>query len=262
MPRLAVIGAGMMGEALCRGLLRAGWDAGDLVVADAQPGRVEQVSRELGVEAAHDNAGAAASAGAVLLAVKPQDAATVLGSLGGVPPAVLSIVAGLRTQTVSEALGGEASIVRAMPNTPARIGRGVTALAPGARAEEATRKLAEEVFGAVGPTVWVAEDDLDAVTALSGSGPAYVFLVAEAMVEAGVTLGLPRDVATTLAFSTIEGAGGMLVETGEHPAVLRAQVTSPGGTTAAALSVLEGMAVRAAFVEAIRAAQRRSRELG
>jgi pyrroline-5-carboxylate reductase len=263
--KLAVIGSGMMGSALVRGLLAAGWSPGDVVMTDSVDERVEAARAELGVQATSDNQEAASGADGVLLAVKPQDAPGVLDVLRaalGPGTGVLSICAGLRTETIEGALDGEPSVVRAMPNTPARVGKGVTALSEGRFCTPATRKLAADIFGVVGPVVWVDEKHLDAVTALSGSGPAYVFLVAEAMVEAGVSMGLPRDVAETLTYSTIEGAGRMLTELDEHPAQLRAQVTSPGGTTVAALSVLEAMAVRAAFGEAIRAAQRRSRELG
>lgn len=264
MARLAVIGAGTMGEALARGLLGSGWAPDDLVLADVRDARLETVRSSLDVTVSADNREAISKADAALLAVKPQDARAMLEGLGGAcpPDGLLSIVAGLPTEAIEELVGGEPSVVRAMPNTPARFGAGVTALAPGRWAKEATRELAGEVFAAVGPVVWVDEGHMDAVTALSGSGPAYVFLVAEAMVEGGVNLGLPRDVAETLTYATIHGAGRMLTDAGEHPAVLRGQVTSPGGTTAAALTVLEGMAVRAAFGEAIRAAQRRSRELG
>jgi pyrroline-5-carboxylate reductase len=261
MARLAVIGAGMMGEALTAGLLRAGWAAADIVLTDVRSEHLQAVGGRLGVRVSEDNADAASDAEAVLLAVKPPDAAGALDGLRG-DVGVISIVAGLRIASLEDALGHGAAVVRAMPNTPARVGKGVTALAPGNGATAAIRKIATEVFAAVGPVVWVKEDYLDAVTAVSGSGPAYVFLVAEAMVDGGVALGLPRDVAETLAYSTIEGAGKMLVDTGDHPAALRAQVTSPGGTTAAALIVMEAMAVRAAFIEAIRAAHRRSRELG
>jgi pyrroline-5-carboxylate reductase len=175
---------------------------------------------------------------------------------------LVSIVAGLRTSKIEETIGGNASVVRAMPNTPARVGKGVTALAPGSAAVDATKDLAAAVFSAVGPVVWLSEEQLDAVTALSGSGPAYVFLLAEAIVDAGVHLGLPADVAATLAFETIEGAGRMLTQTGIDPATLRAQVTSKGGTTEAAIAVFEDAGLRKIVAEAMTAAQRRSRELG
>jgi pyrroline-5-carboxylate reductase len=254
----------MMGEALARGLLDAGWSPDELILADVVQSRLDDVGKTLGTATTADALEAATEAGGVVLAVKPQDAAEALDRIAGAlgEGGLVSIVAGLRIASLEEQLGGRPSVVRAMPNTPARVGKGVTALSPGRFATDATRELADAVFTAVGPVVWLSEDKLDAVTALSGSGPAYVFLVAEAMVDAGVALGLPRDVAETLAFATIEGSGTMLRETGEPPAVLRAQVTSPGGTTAAALAVLEAMAVRAAFGGALRAAHRRSEELG
>lgn len=263
-PRLAFVGAGMMGEALARGLIESGWSPSELVLADIRAERLEELGKSLSCATTSDALEAATDATATVLAVKPEEAAAALDRIAGAfgDGGLISIVAGLTTASIEEQLSGKPSVVRAMPNSPARVNKGVTALAAGRYATDETKDLAESVFAAVGPVVWLSEDKLDAVTALSGSGPAYVFLVAEAMVDAGVALGLPRDVAETLAFATIEGSGKMLREAGEPPAVLRAQVTSPGGTTAAALAVLEAMAVRAAFGEAIRAAQRRSRELG
>lgn len=262
--RLAFIGAGMMGEALARGLIASGWEPGDLVLADVRPERVEEISSTLGAQATTDPVRAAASADGVLLAVKPQDAATAIDALAGHvgSSGLVSIVAGLKTSSIEERLGDGASVVRAMPNTPARVGKGVTALAAGRSASEATRKLAADIFDAVGPVVWLEEAQLDAVTAVSGSGPAYVFYLAEAMVEAGVSLGLARDVAETLTFATIEGSGRMLVELDTQPSVLRKQVTSPGGTTEAAIGVLDERDVRAVIAEALAAARRRSVELG
>lgn len=262
--KVAFIGAGMMGEALARGLLNAGWSPDEIVLADVREEILSDLGSSLGCETTTDPLEAVSGATGAILAVKPQDAASALDRVAGAigQGGLVSIVAGMRTTAIEEALSGRPSVVRAMPNTPARVGKGVTALAEGRYVTDETKELAEAVFSAVGPVVWLAEDKLDAVTALSGSGPAYVFLVAEALVEAGVALGLPRDVAETLTFATIEGAGSMLRQTGEAPAVLRAQVTSPGGTTAAALAVIEAMAVRAAFGEAVRAAHRRSQELG
>ena len=262
--RLAIVGVGMMGEALARGLIDAGWSPSDIVVTDAVASRAEEVAKMLGALRADDAKTAADGADGVLLAVKPQDARGALSELAGAigSSGLVSIVAGMKTSTIEDCLGADASVVRAMPNTPARVGKGVTALAAGAHTSEATRELADAVFSSVGPVVWLDESKLDAVTALSGSGPAYVFLVAEALVDAGVALGLPRDVAETLTYATLEGSAKMLRETGEVPAVLRAQVTSPGGTTAAALAVLEARAVRAAFGEALKAARDRSVELG
>lgn len=262
--RVALIGAGMMGEALARGLLSAGWTPDELVLADIRGDRLEEMGKALGCATTTDALEAVADATGTILAVKPQDASTVLDRMAGAlgEGGIVSIVAGLTTSAIEEQLKSRPSVVRAMPNTPARVGKGVTALSEGRYTTDQTKSLADAVFSSVGPVVWLSEDKLDAVTALSGSGPAYIFLVAEALVDAAVALGLPRDVAETLATATIEGSGSMLRETGEPAAVLRAQVTSPGGTTAAALAVLEAMAVRAAFGEALRAAHKRSRELG
>jgi pyrroline-5-carboxylate reductase len=262
--KLAIVGAGMMGEALARGLFASGWAPDDLVLVDIRSDRLDEIGAALGVETSDDSSVASKQAAGVLLAVKPQDAPTALeqiaSSIGSA--GLVSIVAGLTTATIEGHLGHGSSVVRAMPNTPARVGKGVTALASGSHATKATRNLGEAVFSAVGPVVWLDEEQLDAVTALSGSGPAYVFYLAEAMVDAGVELGLARDVAETLAFATIEGAGVMLQQTGEQPATLRQQVTSPGGTTAAAIEVLETKQARVLIAEALRAARDRSRELG
>jgi pyrroline-5-carboxylate reductase len=262
--RLAIVGAGMMGEALSRGLFAAGWKPTDVVMCDIRADRLAEIADALGVATTTDPVDACGKASGVLLAVKPQDAdvalRTISDSVGSA--GLVSIVAGLRTATIEEHLGHGASVVRAMPNTPARVGKGVTALATGSHATKATRDLAESVFSGVGPVVWLEEAQLDAVTALSGSGPAYVFYLAEALVASAVGLGLDREVAETLAFATIEGAGVMLRETGEQPDVLRAQVTSPGGTTAAAIAVLDERSVREAFNAAVDAACKRSKELG
>lgn len=262
--RLAIVGAGMMGEAIARGLFKNGWSPDDLILADVRSDRLDEIGSSLGVDTSSDSPQACAQAAGVLLAVKPQDADVALGSIADSigKAGLVSIVAGMKTSAIEKHLGHGSSVVRAMPNTPARVGKGVTALATGSHAVVATRSLAEGVFSSVGPVVWLDEELLDAVTAVSGSGPAYVFYLAEAMVEAGIELGLPKDVASTLAFATIEGAGVMLQSTGEEPEVLRAQVTSPGGTTAAAIGVLDERSVKGLFIEALRAAAVRSRELG
>ena len=253
-----------MGEALARGLLEAGWTVDDLIFCDVVPERLEQIESSLGSATTSDAAEACSQAGGALLAVKPQDAQTALEQIA---PAVgkdglLSIVAGMRTSKIEETLGHGSSVVRAMPNTPARVMKGVTALATGSHPTRATRNLAEAVFSSVGPVVWLEEEQLDAVTALSGSGPAYVFYLAEMIVDAAVALGLPQNIAETLAFATIEGAGTMLIQTREQPAVLREQGTSPGGTTAAAIAVLEDAGTRRIFDDALKAAWARSKELG
>src|SRR5215210_3698850 len=257
---LLIVGGGRMGEALLGGLLAAGRAAEELAVAEVSPARREALA------AAHPGVtvvGAPVAAPAAVLAVKPGDVAAAARAVADAgAERVLSVAAGVTTAAIEEAAGGRLRVVRAMPNTPALIGAGAAAISPGSAAGEEDMAWAEEILGAVGVVVRVAEKDLDAVTGLSGSGPAYVFLVAEAMADAGVLGGLPRDVAETLAFQTLLGSARLLVQGGSGPAALRAAVTSPGGTTAAGLRELERHGVRAAFLEAVTAATERSRELG
>src|SRR4051794_24127012 len=259
-PVLLIVGGGRMGEALLGGLLAAGRPAASLAVVEVSPVRRDQLA------AAHPEVTltkAPVSAPDAVLAVKPGDlgaAAAAVADAGG--ERVLSVAAGVTTAAIETACGGRLRVVRAMPNTPALIGAGAAGISPGARAGEEDLAWAEAVLGAVGVVVRVPEKQLDAVTGLSGSGPAYVFLVAEAMAEAGVLNGLPRDTAETLAFETLAGAARLLAEGDTSPADLRAAVTSPGGTTAAGLAELERKGARAAFLDAVSAATRRSRELG
>ncbi len=245
-----------MGAALAGGLLAAGRD---LTVVEADPGRRSELARD------HPGLDLAATpppdAADVVLAVKPADGETACRQLTG-PERVLSIMAGVTLARLETWLGPSVAVLRAMPNTPALIGAGVSAVAAGTAAADGDLVWAEAVLGAVGVVVRLPEASLDAVTGLSGSGPAYVFLVAEALVEAGVLVGLPRPVSRTLALHTLAGAGRLLLESGEEPETLRAQVTSPGGTTAAGLRVLEARALRSALLEAVAAATERSRELG
>ena len=256
---LALVGGGRMGAALLGGLLGAGWEPGRLTVVEAVEARRRELADQFpGVRVVAEPPGG----GGAVLAVKPGDvpaAAEALAAAG--VDRVVSIAAGVRL-AVLEATLAEVPVVRAMPNTPALVGAGVTAIAPGTRAGEEDLAWAEEVLGAVGRVVRVAEPLLDAVTGLSGSGPAYVFLVAEALIDAGVLVGLPRDLSATLAVQTLLGAARLLAETGDAPEALRAAVTSPGGTTAAGLRALEAAGVRAAFLDAVSAATARSRELG
>jgi pyrroline-5-carboxylate reductase len=257
---LQIVGGGRMGEALLGGLLAAGRSAESLAVVEVAAARRAQLAEaHPGVSVAD----APVEAPDALLAVKPGD---VPASAAGVADAgaerVLSVAAGVTTRAIEEAADGRLRVVRAMPNTPALIGAGAAAIARGADATDEDMAWAEEVLGAVGVVVRVPEKQLDAVTGLSGSGPAYVFLVAEALAEAGVLNGLPRDVAESLAFQTLLGAARLVAEGDAGPAELRAAVTSPGGTTAAGLQELERHAVRAAFLDAVTAATRRSRELG
>lgn len=264
MTKLAIIGAGMMGEALARGLLSTtDWTGSDLVLCDVRSERLDELGTALGSEVTDSAPDAASKASGVLLAVKPQDSVGVLGAIAGKvgPSGLVSIVAGVRTAVLEEGIGG-GSVVRAMPNTPARISKGVTALCAGSATSRDSKELAEEIFSGVGPVLWLDEDKLDAVTAVSGSGPAYVFYLAEAMVAAATDLGLDLEIAKTLAFRTIEGAGAMLNTTGLDPAELRRQVTSPGGTTAAAISVFESERFTDLVKNALSAARDRSVELG
>jgi pyrroline-5-carboxylate reductase len=257
---LLIVGGGRMGEALVSGLLAAGRAAGELTVAEVSRARREELA------AAHPGVAvveAPVRAAAAVLAVKPgdvADAARAVADAGA--DRALSVAAGVTTAAIEAAAGGRLRVVRAMPNTPAFVGAGAAAISPGSTATKEDLAWAEEVLGAVGVVVRVKEKDLDAVTGLSGSGPAYVFLVAEALAEAGVLAGLARDVAEALAFQTLLGSARLLVEGSDGPAALRAAVTSPGGTTAAGLRELERHGVRAAFLDAVTAATGRSRELG
>ena len=257
---LLIVGGGKMGEALLAGLLAAGRPAGEIVVAEVSRARREELT------AAHPGVAvveAPVPAGAAVLAVKPGDvtgAARAVAQVG--VQRVLSVAAGVTTQTIEAAAGRQLAVVRAMPNTPALIRAGAAAISPGSAAGEEDLAWAEEVLEAVGMVVRVPEKALDAVTGLSGSGPAYVFLVAEAMIDAGVLAGLSRDVAETLTIRTLLGSARLLSDAVDSPAALRAAVTSPGGTTAAGLRELERRGVRAAVLDAVMAAAERSRELG
>lgn len=253
-----------MGEAIFSGLIASGWAPADILVCDKRTERTSELVDAYGVAAA-DPATAVARAETVLLAVKPTDVTGVLADFGSrlMPETlVLSVCAGVTLAALEGALPGGTPVVRAMPNTPARVGEGITAISPGTHAAEAHLARATDILAAVGKVVTVPESQQDAVTAISGSGPAYLFLVAEALIEGGVHLGLPRETASQLAVQTLFGSATLLSRTGEHPALLRENVTSPGGTTAAALRRLEDDGLRAAFLAATEAARDRSRELG
>ncbi|MFC5997405.1 pyrroline-5-carboxylate reductase [Quadrisphaera sp. GCM10027208] len=260
---VAVLGAGVMGETLVSGLLRAGWSSDDIVITERRPERAAELAERYGVRVL-DNAGAAALADTVVLVVKPQDMAALLEEIAGAlrPGAlVVSIAAGISTAFVESRLPAGTPVVRVMPNTPALVDEGMAAVSPGAHCDEEHLQRAEAMLRATGRVLRVPEHHQDAVTAISGSGPAYIFYVVEAMIEAGVLLGLPRATATELVVQTLYGAATMLRETGEHPTVLREQVSSPAGTTMAALRQLDDHKVRAAFLTAMEAARDRSREL-
>lgn len=249
-----------MGEALLGGLLAAGRPPADLAVVEPAAERRQVLEARFPGVTQSDTS---LEANGVVLAVKPGHAAAAAGAAGRAGcRRLLSVAAGVTTATLEAALPEGTPVVRAMPNTPALIGAGAAAVAGGRAVTEADLGWAEEVLGAVGVVVRVAEPLLDAVTGLSGSGPAYLFLVAEALIDAGVLVGLPRDVATTLAVQTLLGSARLLAEGADGPEALRAAVTSPGGTTAAGLAVLEDRAVRAAFLAAVRAATERSQALG
>lgn len=261
MVALQVVGGGRMGEALVGGLFDSGaLSPGDVRVVEAWAARrAELASRFPGTEISE----ACGPADGTVVAVKPGDVAAACEAAAGPGSGrVLSIAAGVRTEVLEATLAPGTPVVRAMPNTPALVGAGVSAIAGGSHAGDDDLSWAERLLGAVGTVVRVTEAQLDAVTGLSGSGPAYVFLVAEALIEAGVLAGLPRDTSTVLATQTLLGAATLLDRTGDTPEALRAAVTSPGGTTAAGLQVLEQRAVRAALLDAVAAATARSRELG
>ena len=262
MTRLVVLGGGRMGAALVAGLVSSGWAGVEelLVVEPVAARRDELAATHPRLEVAGGLAGGAEGA---VLAVKPVDVEAACGTVADAGIArVLSIAAGVPLSKLEAWLPAGAAVVRAMPNTPALVGCGAAAIAAGRAASEADMAWAEEVLSAVGKVERVGEPLLDAVTGLSGSGPAYVFLVVEALIEAGVAVGLPRTVSETLTVQTVLGSARLLAESGESAEVLRAAVTSPGGTTAAGLAALESRAVRAAFLEAVAAASERARQLG
>ncbi len=263
MGTVAIFGAGVMGETLLSGLLRAGRPAGELVITERRPERAAELEERYGVRAL-DNTAAAAVADTLVLVVKPQDMAALLQEIAPhVQPAnlVVSLAAGITTSFLETRLPEGRAVVRVMPNTPALVDQGMAAVSGGAHCSADQLREAEQLLAATGKVVEVPETMQDAVTAISGSGPAYIFYVVEAMIEAGVVLGMPRATATDLVVQTLYGAATMIRETGQHPTVLREQVTSPGGTTAAALRVMDDHKVRAAFISAMEAAATRSREL-
>ncbi len=263
--RVLVVGGGVMGGTLVTAVLAAGWSARDVEVVETDPGRAEGLRRDHGVVTSASAANAAARADVVLIAVKPDVVGAVLAQIrpnlrSGAP--VITVAAGVPLAYYEERLPPATPVVRVMPNTPAVVGKGAAASAAGSSADEKHLALTETMLAPTGLVVRVAEKHLDAVTAISGSGPAYAFYLIDAMAEAGVLLGLPRDLATRLAAATVEGAGAMVTSSGDHPVVLRERVSSPGGTTVAAVAELDAHGVRAGVVAAAVAAARRSQELG
>jgi pyrroline-5-carboxylate reductase len=264
--KIAILGTGNMGEALAKGLLRAGKTAPEaLVCADPRAERREEIRERYGVQVTPDNRAAAAQADVIVIAVKPQVIEPLLDEIAPAVDArklVISIAAGVPISAIARKLGAGVRIVRTMPNTPALVGAGATALARGPHATDADLEQALALFEAVGMAVVVEEHLLDAVTGLSGSGPAFVFIAIEALADGGVKVGLARPVAMALAAQAVMGAAKLVLETGEHPGRLKDQVTSPGGTSIAGVHALEQHGFRAALIAAVEAATRRSRELG
>ncbi len=252
-----------MGEAIIAGLLKAGACPPEAILAsDASPVRLDHLKARYGIGVTKDNLSVVAHADVLVLSVKPQIMPEVLREVGhsiNEDVVVVSIAAGIRVATLIQSV--KARLVRAMPNVCATVSQGSTALVSTPRVESNDRAMVEELFGSVGSVLWIEEAKMDAVTALSGSGPAYVFLMMEALIQAGVENGLTLEQARALVYQTVKGSATLAME-GEHPAVLRERVTSPGGTTAAALHELEAHGVRAAFLAAVAAAVRRSKELG
>ncbi len=263
MGQTAIIGAGVMGEMLLSGLVRAGRRVDQLMVGEKRPDRARELEERYGV-AVVSNIEAATKADTVALVVKPQDMAAVLEEIAPVMrpgQLIVSLAAGITTAFIESRVPEGIAVVRVMPNSPALVDEGMAAISPGSHCDDAHLAEAESLLASTGRVVRVPEKQQDAVTAISGSGPAYIFFVVESMIEAGVHLGLPRATSSELVIQTLYGSAKMLRETGTHPTVLREQVTSPGGTTASALRELEIHKVRAAFLAAMEAARNRSREL-
>jgi pyrroline-5-carboxylate reductase len=263
MPQVAVLGVGAMGSALVRGWLTAGVLAPDeITVCDLDQAKAQALAAELGVRPAMEPALAAERCDAVLLAVKPADVPAALAAMApGGPRLLISIAAGVPIAKLEAGVPGW-PVVRVMPNTPALVGAGASAFALGHGAGAEHAALTERLLSAVGRAWRVKESLLDAVTGLSGSGPAYIYVLIEALADGGVRCGLPRDIAQALAAQTVLGSAKMVLESGEHPGQLKDRVTSPGGTTIAGLAVLEAGGFRSVVIEAVTAAARRSAELG
>ena len=261
---IAILGTGKMGEALLSGLLRAGRPAAEVAAVARRPAREDELRAAYGVPVL-SLADAAKQADTLVITVKPQDMGPMLDELAGPVTAsqlVISIAAGITTSFIEHRLSAEVPVVRVMSNTPALVDEAMSVISAGSFAGEEHLRHAEELFSPLGKVIRIPESQQDAATALSGSGPAYVFYLVEAMVDAGILLGMPRRTALEMVTQTVYGAATMLRESGEHPVILRDAVTSPAGTTIAAVRELEKHGVRAAFLAAIEAARDRGRELG
>jgi pyrroline-5-carboxylate reductase len=265
-PKLAFLGAGNMAEALVSGILKAKLaPPANISATDISQSRLEHFKKSFQIQVGSDNAEEAKRADVVILCVKPQVMDSVLSEIKGELSGgqlVISVAAGYPLKRLQQYIGEHISLVRAMPNTPAVIQEGVTALAGSSGLPSHHLRQAQAIFESVGKAVLVEETLMDAVTGLSGSGPAYVYLIIEALIDGGVRVGLPRGVATVLAAQTVAGAARLMLETGEHPALLKDRVTSPGGTTIAGLQQLEAGRLRATLMQAVESATNRSRELG
>ena len=263
--RIAILGCGKIGESLLAGLLSSEWRTPDEVTATARrEERAAELGSRFGVHTTLSNAEAVSGAGLVVIAVKPQDFEILLGEVGALltpEQTVLSVAAAIPTGAIERRIAPAVPVVRAMPNAPAVVHEGIAGICAGAHADEAHLALAEDVLSHLGRVVRVPENYMDAVTAVSGSGPAYFALLAEAMIEAGILLGLSRETSTELVIQTMFGTAKLLRDEKIHPVELREAVTSPGGTTIRAIRELEMAGVRAAFLNAIQAAMERSREL-
>jgi pyrroline-5-carboxylate reductase len=263
-PSVAILGAGSMGEILAEGLLRAGWEIDNLILLVRREERAREAERRTGIRTTMDAAEAVAGRDVLVVAVKPKDVSSLLEQIKqSVTPGqvVVSLAAGVPVAVFENVLD-EVAVVRSMPNTPAAVDEGMTAYCGGTYAGEDALVLADMVLAAVGDTIRLSEDLLDAVTAVSGTGPAYVFLLAEALTEAAIREGLPHHAAEKLVIQTVRGAGALLSVSEKSAFRLRAEVTSPGGTTAAAMHELEDGGFRALLERAVQAAAQRSRELG
>jgi pyrroline-5-carboxylate reductase len=263
--KIAILGAGRIGESLISGLLSSEWRKPEEIHATARRAeRAEELRERYGVSATLSNAEAAADAALVVISVKPQDVDVLLGEVGGMlepDQTLLTIAAAIPTAHIESRLAAAVPVVRAMPNTPSTVHEGIAGLCAGSHASDEHLTLAEDALGHLGAVVRVPESAMDAITAVSGSGPAYFALLAEAMIEAGILLGLSREISTQLVVQTMLGTAKQLRDERMHPVELREMVTSPGGTTIAAIRELESAGVRAAFLNAIQAAMVRAREL-
>ena len=263
--RIAVLGTGKMGGILVQAFLRCGLFPHEHVVATvAHEARAQALSKQFGISVTTDNLKAAQDADVILLGVKPQQMGDIVR---GIAPALrpgkllISFAASVKTSEIEEAAGGKVSVIRAMPNTPAMLGAGITAICRGKFVTDEQLALAQQIFATVGRTVVVDEKHMDAVTGLSGSGPAFLYIIIEALAEAGVNVGLPRDIATLLAAQTTYGAAKMVLETGSPPALLKDEVTTPAGCTVDGILELEEGGLRVTLIKAVKRATERAREL-